>query len=259
MKALHPVLLLALATPAAALTPSEIGRVGAVPPADARAPLDLPFRDDADQLTTLRAAFAGKPGLLVFADYTCTSLCGPALVLTKVGLEQSGLRPGADYHLAVVGLNPKDGPTAARAMRRRSLSDDRALDSDARFLIGDAETIRQATRALGYRYVYDAAHDQYAHPAVAFVLAPDGRLARVVSEIGLTGPPLRQALLDAGGAGTPNVIIRGLHILCYGFDPEAGIYNGPVMTAMRWSAGGALALGLLALLMLHRRRRTTAS
>ena len=250
--------LLALGSPAsAALTPADVGAVRAASSPNARAPLDLPFRDDAGRPTTLRAALGGKVGLLVFADYTCSSLCGLALVLTKAGLEASGLAPGRDYRLAVVGLNPKDGPAAAEAMRRQRLGDDLAIDRATSFLIGDAAAVRRATAAMGYHYAYDAAHDQYAHPAVAYVLRSDGRVASVTPEIGLAGPALKAALIAARteAPAPSNGVAAGLHLLCYGFDPAHGLYNGATIAALRWGALGLFGIGALVLARVAFRRR----
>ena len=49
----------------------------------------------------------------VLADYTCETLCGPVISIVSDALAQSGLRPGVDYRLIAVGLDPKD--TAADA------------------------------------------------------------------------------------------------------------------------------------------------
>jgi protein SCO1/2 len=250
-------LAMALAAPSAAfasLTPAALSEVGVHLPPGARAPLDLGLRTDQGRATTLGRVFGGRAGLLIFADYTCTSLCGPALVLAKAGLERSGLHPGSDYRVAVIGINPRDGADAARAMRQARLADDPAIDHATTFLLGDAAAIRTAAGALGYRYAYDAERDQYAHPAVAYALAPDGRVAQVVSEIGLAGPELRRALSDAGeGRGSG---VTPLLMLCYGFMAAAGVYDGPVIAAMRLSAAGLLTTMLaFGIVLVTRRRR----
>ena len=54
---------------------------------------------------------------MIFADYTCHTLCGPILDFAVAGLAKTGLQPGLNYRLLVIGLDPKDGLDAARAMR----------------------------------------------------------------------------------------------------------------------------------------------
>ena len=46
------------------------------------------------------------------------------------------------------------------------------------FLTGDEAQIKQLAAAVGFRYAYDAASKQFAHPSAIMVLTPDGRLAR---------------------------------------------------------------------------------
>src|SRR5690348_18133563 len=42
----------------------------------------------------------------------------------------------------------------------------------------DQASIRALAGAVGFRYVYDPRSEQFAHPAVAIVLTPDGRVSR---------------------------------------------------------------------------------
>jgi protein SCO1/2 len=87
--------------------------------------------------------------------------------------------------------------------------------------------VRAATDAAGYRFAYDPARDQFAHPAAAYVVTGDGHVARALSGIGLDGPDLRLALVDAG-KGTIGGIVDQIHLLCYGFDPARGIYTASI-------------------------------
>ncbi|HEX4195989.1 MAG TPA: hypothetical protein VHZ26_00970 [Caulobacteraceae bacterium] len=242
-----------LAGPARALTLADAAQVGVFPPPNARAPLDLAFTDDAGRPTTLRAAMAGKPTLLVFSDYRCTTLCGPALVLVKAGLQGSGLVPGRGYRLVTIGIDPRDGPAAAASMRADRIADDPALSRAASFLSGSPAAIAAATGALGFRYRYDRDHDVYAHPVAAYALIPDGRAARVLPEIALRAPDLKAALV-AAGQGRIGTLADQLHVLCYGFDPAAGIYNGAVVDALRLGALACVAGLGLGLVLLSRRR-----
>lgn len=251
---------LALLAPRAALalTANQLATVGVAPPAHAAEPLGLTFRDQDGRAETLGMAMGGKPALLVFADYHCRTLCGPALVLTAAGLRDAGLRPGADYRLVVVGLKPDDAPAAARAMRGERLGADPALAHASSFLVGGAPAIAAATRAMGFRYVHDPVHDQYAHDAAAFALTPDGRLARVLSALNLSGPELRLALVGAGQGrlGSLGDRLRWLCV-CYGFDPVAGVYDAGTDLALKLAGAATILLmgGFLAAAMLRPVRR----
>lgn len=219
----------------AALTQAQELQVAVTPPPGATAPEALPFEDAQGRPTTLGAALGGKPAVLIFADYRCSNLCGPALVLTRAGLEKSGLTPGRDYRLVVVGLNPAETLADARAMEQREIAPDPAIARAATFLSGSAASITAATRAFGYRYVWDPQYKQFGHLADALVLTPKGRLVRVLSEIGLASGDLRLALVDAS-QGRLGSLGDQIHLLCYGFDTASGIYNSRVALLLDWGA-----------------------
>jgi protein SCO1 len=196
---------------------------------------------------------------VIFADYTCRTLCGPILEFATAGLEKSGLRAGSDYRLLVIGLNPKDGVAEAAAMRSARIGTQTPVAAATTFLIADDAAVRAATAAAGFRYVYDREHDQFAHPAAAFVVDAQGRITRVLSALGLDGDDLRLALVEASEGRVGSFGDR-LRLLCYGFDPIRGIYT-PII--MRWlticaAATVIVMAGGLALLALKGSRKASA-
>src|SRR5712692_10943364 len=107
----------------AGVTQAVLDDVAVEPPSDAALPLGLRFSDDSGQPRTLGDVLAGKPAILVFADYTCRTLCGPVLTFVAAGLERSGLAAGPDYGLVVIGLDPHadlKSTRVAKAARIRS-------------------------------------------------------------------------------------------------------------------------------------------
>jgi protein SCO1/2 len=254
------VVLLALVAPARAdLAAADLTAVAAEPRADAALPLDLAFVDETGGSRTLRSALGGKPVVLIFADYTCRTLCGPILDFAAAALRQSGLRPGSDFRLIVIGLDPKDGPDAARATRAERIGTDDALAGATVVLTGQASDVAAATTALGYRYAYDAAHDQYAHPAAAYVLDAHGKVTRMLSGLGLSGNDMRLALV-AAGQGHVGTLGDRIRLLCYGYDPVRGIYTERITLMLEIAAGLTVAaLGGAILLMDGLARRRAAS
>ena len=79
----------------ASLTPDQLASVGVRPPPDATLPLDAPLTDIDGHSTTLAAAIAGRPAVVIFADYDCQQLCSPIVALAGSALKDSGLTPGA--------------------------------------------------------------------------------------------------------------------------------------------------------------------
>lgn len=252
-----PLLLGSVPAAAASLSAAELDQVGAHPAAGARLPADVSFLDQDGRSTTLGQATRGKPTVLLFEDYKCSYLCGPALVLTAGALEDSGVDP-ARYHLVAVGIDPRDGPADARAMRDARLKRMPKLYAAARLLSGSPAAITRTAAALGYRFHYDAAHGQFAHDASVYVLTPSGTVAEVLSPFELRPERLRSEIV-AAGEGRLAALVDRVHVLCYGLDPSAGIYNRDVV---RWLRLGGLvtAAGIVLVLStaLYRARSRTA-
>jgi len=69
-------------------------------------------------------------------------------------------------------------------------------------------------------------------PAAVFVITPEGRIARVLSGLGLDADDLRLALVDAG-LGQIGTFVDHLRLLYYGFDPAQGIYTMSIERALK--------------------------
>ena len=251
------LLLLNASTAHADFSRAALDAIAADPKPDARLPLAAQFTDAHGAPRSLGDAIGDTPAVIVFADYTCRTLCGPILAFAAGALEKTGLAPGRDYHLVVVGIDPKDDGASAASFAAGRIGKDTPLAAATTLLTGRDETIRAVTQAAGYRFAYDAAHDQYAHPAAAYVVTAKGRVARVLSGVGLDGPDLRLALVDAGKGRIGGIADR-IHLLCYGFDPAKGIYTASITRLL--NIGGAatallLAAGIGAMLVASRRRR----
>jgi protein SCO1/2 len=239
----------------AALSSSKLDSVTVEPPPQSQVPQGVHVTDSEGRVGNL-GGYLGLPTVFVLADYTCTTLCGPIVSFVAAALDQTALRPGRDYRLVVLGLDPKDDAAAAKDMKRTRLGDDPDLAAATTFLTADQASIKNVTDALGYRYVYDAEHDQIAHPAAVFVLTADGHVARVLSALALDGGSLRLALVEAG-QGRIGTLRDQVHLLCYGFDPAKGTYNLAV-SRLLFASGLATTIALgafIALLIIQSRRR----
>ena len=242
----------------AGVTQAVLDDVGVEPRPDAALPLGLRFVDESAQPRTLGDVLAGKPAILVFADYTCRTLCGPALTLVTAGLERSGLAAGADYGLVVIGLDPKDSLESAGAAKAARIGSGTPLADATIMLTGEGAAIRAATAALGYRYAYDAEHDQFAHQAAAFVVNSAGRVTRMLSGLGLDGADLRLALVEAGQGRVGSFGDR-LRLLCYGFDPIRGVYTEQITLWLELAAIFTLFGMAVAMVVMNAKSRQAAS
>lgn len=246
------VLVLGTALPArAALPQRDMAEIGVTPPPQASLPLDLPLQGEDGTTKPIQHWLGTRPTVWVLADYTCETLCGPVISIVSDALARSGLRPVADFRLVVIGLDPND--TAADAARMRQAQTG-LTDNAAYFLKGDAGAIGALSKALGFRSVYDRDNDQFAHPAAAFVVAPDGRLARTLPGLEVDPVTLRLAIIEAG-KGNIGTIADHIRLLCYGYDPAHGNYSvaiGRILAVTATATIMVLAL-LIGLLLRHER------
>jgi protein SCO1/2 len=234
----------------AGVTPHDLAKVALSPPAHSSVPMQLMFRDVAGQPISLAQAIDGRPALLLFVDYTCRSICGPALVIASSALGETGLEPGTDYRLIVVGIDPKDSPGDARKSAEQIGNP--GVFGATTLLASHNDSASQLADAVGYRFSYDEANDQFAHPAGVLVLTGAGRVSRVLSSLALNPQDLRIALVEAGNGATGSLGDR-LTVLCYGFDPVHGVYTPIIGRALQVGAV-ATVVGLIAFVMLLRGR-----
>jgi protein SCO1/2 len=173
------------------------------------------------------------PVLLVLAYFNCRTLCNLVLQGTARSLARVDLRPGADYRVLTVSIDPRDTPLAAR-QKGAELS-----DPDWTFLVGSEAEIRELAESLGYGYRYDPRTDQFSHPAVIFALTPAGVISSYIYGIDPESAEVEAALQEAAVGGTRSTLQRIL-LRCYHYIPALRRYAGLVRWLLR--AGGALTL-----------------
>lgn len=241
----------------AGMTQAALDDLAVEPRADAVLPPGLRFLDEDAQSRTFGDILAGKPAVVVFADYTCRTLCGPILTFVSAGLERSGLVAGIDYKLVVIGLDPKDDLQSASAAKAARIGAGTAVGAATVMLKGEEAAITAVAAALGYRYAYDAERDQFAHPAAAFVVNPAGRVSRVLSALGLDGPGLRLALVEAGEGQVGSLGDR-LRLLCYGFDAMRGVYTEAITLWLELAAIATVLSMAVAVVLMNAKQRPGA-
>lgn len=246
----------ALSPAQAALTTSQLEQTTLAPHVNAQLPMQLRLSDANDRAAPLASWLGAVPTVWILADYTCETLCGPAISIVSNALADTGLSAGKDFRLIVVGFDPKDTAAQALAMKNAQLSPRNGLSEHTVFLRTAAPDVGALTDAFGVRPVYDREHDQFAHPAAAFVVTPDGRISRALSALAVDAASLRLALVEAG-QGHVGGWSDQIHLLCYGFDPASGTYT---LAARRLLiATSSVSIVVLALLigLLFRREHAT--
>jgi protein SCO1/2 len=251
------LLLLLLTMPVtaqAALSRHQLDGVALAPPPDAALPLDLRFRDATGRQLSLRDAIGSGPALVLFVDYSCRTVCKPALAITAGALAQTSLKPNQDYRLIVAGLDPKDSPASAGDMLQQ-IGDPR-ISKATTALMSDGDNVKRLADAAGYSFRYDPDIDQFAHPAGLLVLTHSGHIARALSSLALNPQDLKLALIDAG-QGSVGGLAGRLTLLCYGFDAAHGVY-APTIVKLLQIGGATTVLLLVGAIALMARRGALA-
>jgi protein SCO1/2 len=232
---------------------------GLQPALDAQLPLDLPFTDSEGRPLTLREAFGDGPVLLVLGYYRCPQLCGLLMHGLLEALQQGGL-PRERYRVLRVSIDPQETPADARVRRAADLAYAHFLEGaqpapqplDLRLLTGPAASVQALARAVGFRYQRSAARDNegadFAHPAVAVVLTPEGRVSRYLEGVRFDPWALRLALVqaDEGRVGSLADLAGQVALLCAHVDPRLGRHSAAVLHGVQ-ALGVLLVLALAAL------------
>lgn len=227
--------------------PPPIRDVGVDEHIGAALPLDLQFQDSTEQTVRLGDYFGdGKPVLLLLTYNRCAMLCSLVLRGTSKALAALAAPatfdrlPGRDYRVINVSIDPRDTPHEAARKQAVVLDQVGLAGQPARwpFLVGEEPAIRALAESLGFRYAWDGRTEQYAHPAVIFVIDPQGRIARYLYGFELEPRALAAALsqdpdtLANGQTGLAEAILS-----CFRFEPSARIFGASIQ---RLFQGGAL-------------------
>jgi protein SCO1/2 len=185
-------------------------------------------------------------------------LCTMVLNGLVQGLLDVDFDAGRDFEVVVVSFDSRETPALAAAKKESYLSRYARPGAEAgwHFLTGSPESIERLTEAVGFRYSYDAATDQFAHASGIMMLTPVGTLARYFYDVRFSGRDLRLGLVEAG-AGAIGSPVDQILLFCFHYDPAEGKYGPAVMRFVR--IGGVLTVvGLFTFIgFLWRRDRIT--
>jgi protein SCO1/2 len=220
-------------------------------------PLDVPFRDETGRTVPLRTYFGAKPVVLAFVYYSCPMLCSQVLSSLTNTLRTLSLDPARDFEIVVISFDPRETPGLAAGRKAEHLAryDRPGAEAGWHFLTGDEASIRPVTQAAGFRYAWDEATEQFAHPAGVIVVTPDGRPARYLFGVEYGPRDLRLALVEAS-SGKVGSAVDSLLLYCYHYDPMTGRYGLVIMRLLRIAGiGTVLALGIFIIAAVRRERR----
>jgi protein SCO1/2 len=206
----------------------------------------LTFVDPAGNQVKAADWFDGeRPVLLTLNYYRCRVVCSVQLNGLADALSELDWTPG-DENFRVVTISLDADELAEDASHKREQILDqlgKGQGVDWQFLRGDEVAIQALAAQLGISFAYDAEQDQFAHPAVAMFLTPDGTIAQYVYGITYDSRDLKLALLESGQGkiGSP---MEQLYLSCFTYDHTIGRYGPWAFGIMR--LGGTLTFLILA-------------
>lgn len=216
------------------LTAQDLSKIGFDQRLDQSLPLGLAFRDETGRPVRLKDYFSDRPVILVPVYYHCPNLCPLLLRGLADGLKALTFEAGRDFGVVVVSIDPREGPDRAMAAKRTTLAEYGRAGSENgwHFLTGEERSIQPLAQAIGFRYVYDAAHDQYAHASGIVIATAAGMISRYFYGIAFNARDLRLGLVDASAdqIGSP---IDQILLRCFHYDPKTGKYTFAVLSALR--------------------------
>jgi len=217
--------------------PAGLREVGIDQKLDGQLPLDLVFRDEGGREVRIEEYFRGRPVILAPVYYECPMLCNQVLNGLTESLKGLAFSAGEDFEVVAVSFDPRETPVLAAAKKESYVRRYGRAGADAswHFLTGDQESITRLTDAVGFRYRWDDATNQFAHASAVVVLTPRGKLSRYFYGVDYAPSDLRLGVVEAseGKVGSP---VDQLLLYCFHYDPVTGKYGAAVMNVMKLSS-----------------------
>ena len=205
-------------------------------------PADVELIDSTGRTVRLGDYFDGqRPVVIQLAYYRCPKLCGEiskGMVRSMKSLAED-LRIGRDFEVVTISFDSRETPELAAANKDAVVEvlSRVAPAEDVRdgwsFHVADDANIKRLTDALGYRFGWIEAAQQYSHPAAIIVCTPDGKVSRYLYGAGYDTQTVRLSLIEASD-GTIRPSLADVFVMsCFDYDPQIGKYTATAYTLMR--------------------------
>ena len=238
--------------------PRILDKVGIAQHLNQQLPLNLTFTDDAGRQVQLAGYFGKRPAILALVYYQCPMLCSEELNGLTGALQMVSFRPGKDFDVIVVSIDPSEGTDLAAAKKRsyvKRYGHPETADG-WHFLTGTQANIDALTQAVGFGYVKipgpDGKLTQFAHASSIQIVTPQGKLAQYYMDVEYSPKDLRLGLVEASAnhIGSP---VDNILTYCYHYDP--GTNKHSLIVARVVQLGGLVTMFSLGGFMLVMFRR----
>ncbi len=238
--------------------PGFLGKVGIEQHLNQPLPLNLTFTDDAGHEVPLSRYFGKVPAILALVYYRCPMLCSEELDGLTSALKMVSFRPGKDFNILVVSIDPSEGTDLAAAKKKYYLRlyGHPETANGWHFMTGTQANIDALTSAVGFRYVRipgpDGKLTQFAHASAIQIVTPEGKLAQYY--MGVVYSPKDMLLgLDEASSNRIGSPVDNILTYCYHYNPQTNTHD--LIIARIVQLGGLitfLSLGGFMLVMFRR-------
>jgi protein SCO1 len=188
-------------------------------------PLDAVFRDETGATVKLGDYFGKRPVLLAIVYYSCPMLCSEELNGLVGALEMVKFRPGKDFDIVAVSIDPSEGPELAAKKKAMYVKryDHPETAAGWHFLTGEQPAINALANAVGFGYTRvpgpDGRLTQFAHASGIQIVTPEGKLVQYYMGVEYSPKDLQLGLVEASHnkIGSP---VDNILTYCYRYDPE---------------------------------------
>ncbi|MCB0394044.1 MAG: SCO family protein, partial [Bdellovibrionales bacterium] len=185
------------------------------------------FLNEDGEVVRLGDYFGGhKPVLLTLVYYSCPSLCNFHLNGITEVLKQMQWTTGKEFDLVAISFEPKDTPEIAKMKKAAYLKEygREAGQKGWHFLTDRNGSAKKIADQVGFSYKWESESKQWAHPAVAYILTPDGTVSRYLYGIGFEPKTLRLSLIEASDGKIGNVVDK-IILYCFNYNPKDRKYS----------------------------------
>lgn len=234
--------------------PKELENAGVDEHLDQQIPLDAVFRNEEGRIVRLEEVFKGDIPVILSLNYSnCPMLCSLQLTGLTNSLRELEWSAGKEFRVVSVSIDPSEQPHRALETRQKYLKLYGRSRDGWHFLVGKQASIDRVTDAVGFRYQFVPERNEYAHPAVAVLCTPEGRISRYLYGVDFPEQTMRLSLVEAseGKIGTSG---DQLLLFCFHYDPATGTY-APRAARLAMSVAGCVTVLVLSggILMLRSR------
>ena len=177
-----------------------------------------------------------NPTVLVMAYYECPMLCSMVMNGLSDAINGSDLNPGLDFNVLTVSIDPSENSDLAKQKKNNYINQ---YFSDIKedfwtFTTSNSSDINKLSDQLGFNYSYDSYTDQYAHPAVIYILNEEGEISHHLFGVTPSSNDFTLAINEASDGKFASIFDKIL-LYCYQYNPDAGSYSIVATNVMKLS------------------------